>query len=166
MAYRMRRGIGALVNPWLNPTRGTALDCGLFAGGVFQKACWCLQFPSLCSTEDYQAAMALAHPDVYVAVQAPPAVGSPGGAALTVPPASGEQAQETVDGLLAQQDVAWKTQNQEMMAETQRRLEAIAASQPSLFAAGMNWWLWAGIAVATVFALAVVGGGTPRRYGR
>jgi hypothetical protein len=161
MPYR-HRGLSDV----LNPTAGSSLDCGLFAGGVFQKACWCLQFPSLCSSADYQAAVALANPDlVYAPIQQPPVVGAPTGTAATVAPASGQQAQETINQLLAEQMTAQQAGDAATVAQTQASLDAIAASQPSL-ASATNWWLYIGIAAVAVFALVAMGGGSPRRYGR
>lgn len=159
--YRLRnRGIGDV----LNPTAGTALDCGLFAGGVFNKACWCLQWPSLCSQADYVAARALADPSVYAAIQQPPPVGAPTGAVLTTPPASGEQAQAQVDAILAQQVADWQAQNMGTMQQTQSGLDQFAADF-KVATAGISWWIWLAGGLG-VFALVAVSGGSPRRYGR
>jgi len=164
MAYRHRpRGLSDV----LNPTAGGQIDCGLFAGGVFRKECWCLQFPGLCSEEDYQAAVGLQSPDlIYSPIQTPPVVAAPSGAAATVPPASDLQAAQTIDELLAQQETAWQAQNAGTMAETQANLDAIAAGQPTLVSKTTNWWLWIGVAAVGVFALVALSGGSPRRYGR
>ena len=159
MAYRHTiRGMADV----LNPTAGTALDCGLLAGGVFNKACWCLSWPSLCSDSDYRAAYALAHPEVYATLQPPPTVGSPGGGALSTPPASGAEAQVVVDDLIAQQNTAWQAQNAATLAQTQANLDAIPVPSSSF---SMPLWLWLAIG-AGVLGLAAVGGGSPRRYGR
>jgi hypothetical protein len=47
-------------------------------------------------------------------------------------------------------------------------LDWYGAQTPVLDPSGgsVNWMLYAGIALAAVFALSVVGGGSPRRYGR
>ena len=55
----------------LNPAAGTSLNCGLLAGGIFNSACWCAQFPSLClgsnaTPADVAAASAAANnPSIY-----------------------------------------------------------------------------------------------------
>ena len=114
----------------LNPTAGTSLDCGLFAGGVFNKACWCASFPSLCSSADYVATKALEDPSVYNTLMQPPTVGAPTGAALTLPPASGADAAATENALLSQQILDWQAQDRASMAQTQSNLDALAKSQP------------------------------------
>ena len=150
----------------LNPTAGTALDCGLFAGGVFKPECWCLDFPSLCSQADYTAAYEMAHPETIAPVQAPPPVGSPVGSALIVPPASGESAQQTIDALLTQQMKAWKAQNQATMADTQAAIDAVGKQYAQLTSPSTwPWYLWLGLGLG-VFAVATLGMGGPRRYGR
>jgi hypothetical protein len=189
MAYRAkrRRGFGDV----LNPTAGTALDCGLTNLGVFQKACWCLSFPSLCSTADYTAAYALAHPEVYAPVQAPPAnpaVGAAyGNVAAPYTCAPGDTSNPNCPGYdaalalsAAQQKAAADAQNIATMNQTAANLKAAAQTQCPAAAlidngdgtyscppsSGTNWLLYGGIALAAVFGLAVVGGGSPRRYGR
>ena len=166
MAYRIRRrGFGVL-----NPTAGTALDCGLTAGGVFNKACWCLSWPSLCSAADYQAAYALANPGVYAPIQAPPTVQAPAGSAITVPPASGADAQATIDAVLAQQEAAAQAQNAATMQQTAANLQAAAQTQcPGATLVqnadgswscptSTNWLLYGAIALAAVFGLSMLGG--------
>lgn len=160
--YRIRSQAG--MGDILNPTAGTALNCGLFAGGVFKKECWCLEYPSLCSEADYVASRALADPSVYAALQAPPVVGAPTGAALTTPPASGEQAQAQVDAILAQQVSDWQAQNMGTMQQTQSGLDQFAADFQAA-TSGISWWLIGALGLG-VFALVTVGGGSPRRYGR
>jgi hypothetical protein len=147
----------------LNPTAGTALDCGLFAGGVFSKACWCLSFPSLCSSETYQAAYALAHPEVYTPI--PPAPGLPAvsGAYSSTPESTAQY-----DAEVAQAWDQWKlqadTQNQAAIDQTAANLEAVAAGQPS-FWSSIPTWAWVALGFG-VFALVAAGGGSPGRYGR
>ena len=173
MPYRFKRGMGDV----LNPSSAGQASCGLFAGGIFKKECWCLEYPSLCSSSDYVAARALADPSVYAALQAPPVVGSPAG---STPPADGAQAQAEVDAILAQQLAAWKAQNAATLAQTQANLDQVASEQPiTCFlgnavqgedgtwtcSSGPNWLLYGGLALG-VFALVAIGGGSPRRYGR
>ena len=161
----------------LNPSSAGQASCGLFAGGIFKKECWCLEYPSLSSSSDYVAARALADPSVYAALQAPPVVGAPTG---STPPADAAQAQAQIDEILAQQLAAWKAQNAATLAETQANLDRIASEQPQVTCffgtatqaedgtwscGGTNWLLYGGIALG-VFALVAIGGGSPRRYGR
>jgi hypothetical protein len=147
----------------LDPQAGSSLDCGFFGGGVFNEACWCLEFPSLCSADKYKAAVALANPDiVYAQPLPPPPVAAPTGAALTVPPASGEQAAQTVNDLLAQQEAAWQAQNARTMAETAGNLKNIQQPQNG----GVPMWVWIGLAGIAVFGVVAIGAGSPRRYGR
>lgn len=148
----------------LNPTAGTALDCGLFAGGVFKKECWCLDFPSLCSSADYQAAYALAHPEVYAAVQSPPTVGSPSG---SLPPASGVDAQAIIDAIIAQQKATQDAQASATMAQTAANLKQAAQTQcptatlidngDGTFSCppGTNWWLIGGLAAGVLVLMRV-----------
>ena len=167
MAYRVRRrGFGDV----LNPMAGTALDCGFFAGGIFNPACRCLSFPSTCSASDYAAAYALAHPSVYAPIQAPPTVQAPAGSALTVPPASGADAQATIDAVLAQQEAAAQAQNAATMQQTAANLQAAAQTQcpgATLIQnadgswscpTSTNWLLYGAIALAAVFGLSMLGG--------
>ncbi len=93
-------------------------------------------------------------------VVAPP--GAPSGSVLTVPPASGADAQSTVDALLNQQ------------LRDQQKLDAAGVSPvwtPSIFPEGTQGlqtlpWGWLGVAGLAIFGLVAVGGGSPRRYGR
>jgi hypothetical protein len=158
MALRLKHGLGDI----LNPTAGTAVDCGLFAGGFFNKTCWCLSFPSLCSQSDYVAARAVADPTVYNTLKEAPVVGAPAGAVLTTAPASGAQAQGTIDALVAQQNADWQAQNTASMQQTQSNLDQLAAEYPS---AGVPWWVWVAGGVG-LLAVVAIGGGSPRRYGR
>lgn len=162
----MYRSIFQGMGDVLNPTAGTALDCGLFAFGVFKPECWCLSYPSLCSKSDYTAAYTLAHPEVIAPIQAPPTVGAPAGSELTVPPASGQAAQQTVDELLAQQAADWQAQNAATIAQTQANLDQVGAQYDAITASSgipWYWWLAGGLGV---FALVAMGGGSARRYGR
>ena len=94
----------------LNPTAGSQLDCGLFAGGVFNPACWCLASGgSLCTAAAYQAARGIAYPqDLYPNLNPPPAPAPP---ANIVTPAAGTDptlSQGVIDDLLIQQGNAIK----------------------------------------------------------
>lgn len=72
--------------------------------------------------------LSLSDANTYAPVQAPPVATSPTGPGLTVPPASGADAQATIDALIAQQNQAWKDQNAATMAQTSANLKAQAQS--------------------------------------
>lgn len=106
---------------------------------------------------------------------APPS--APSGDLLTLPPASGESAQQTVDALLNQQTLDQQARNADNVQSNSMWQfasgivdtgNAIADAAGNLNPA--NWSLpWGTIAlvgVASVLALAAVGAGSPRRYGR
>jgi hypothetical protein len=140
--------------------------CSAWAGGYLKKACWCLAFPSLCSKDTYAASVMLHNPENIAPVQSPPVVGSPSGAPLTVPPSSGEVAQQTVDDLLAQQARDWQAQNAATIADTQGNLDRINESYDNATSSmGIPWYWWA-VGGLGVFALVAAGSGSPRRYGR
>ncbi len=148
----VRRGMGDV----LNPTAGSQLDCGLFNFGVFRKECWCLQFPSLCSSSDYQAAVALANPDVVYGGGPPaPAHTPPVSAGLSTVPApyTADQAQAAIDAALAAGAAQTQQQNLDYFSGVQTTLDNVAASQP----AGVPMWAWvlAGGAVVLMAASAV-----------
>jgi hypothetical protein len=98
-------------------------------------------------------------------VAPPPA---PTGDVLTVPPASGADAQATVDALINQQTAA-----QQAVAAGQVQTNALdqlasgvvdtgnALSAPL----GIPWLVWL-VGGVGIFAMVAVGGGSPRRYGR
>jgi hypothetical protein len=77
----------------------------------------------------------------------------PGGEEIPAVPASGEEAQQTVDAIIAQQGRDWQSQTSAFFEDVKRNAE------------GANWWLLGGIAVA-VLGLAVGMSDGPRRYGR
>jgi uncharacterized protein YfaQ (DUF2300 family) len=91
---------------------------------------------------------------------------APEGSALTLPPASGEDAEATVDALVDQQ----MRDEQALMASrvTSSWLDdvasgAVAASEVRI--GGLSPLAWLGVGLG-VIALVFVGGGSPRRYGR
>jgi hypothetical protein len=143
--YRPRKSTGLA---------GDQPGCTFFEGGVFKPQCWCLDHPALCSPSDYKAAVVWSHPELIAAIQAPPVVGAPA----------------TIDALLTAQEKAWQDQNAGTMAETQGNLDQIDTSVTQWnpfknLAPGVPWGLIAAAGVG-VFALAAIGGGKPRRYGR
>jgi hypothetical protein len=96
-------------------------------------------------------------------VGVPPA---PTGSVLTVPPASGPEAQATVDALVNQQLEAQKAANAAGVQSSwidQVSSDAVAAGQA---VTGSFPWLLIGALGLGVFALVAVGGGSARRYGR
>lgn len=133
----------------LNPIAGASgLNCGLFGGGVFQKACWCIQWPGLCSPADTAAALALANPDVAYPTMPQPAhvpavsVGlSPMPAPLGPSPESPTDYtayNAAVDAAIAAGDVATKQATAGYFSDVQAGLEAMAQT------AAPNAWLpWA-----------------------
>jgi hypothetical protein len=83
---------------------------------------------------------------------------------LTVPPASGEEAQATVDALLDQQ-----LRDQQALNAAGVQSSWLDRASSQLVAAGDSLsspWLLLGALGLGVFALVAVGGGSPRRYGR
>ena len=105
-------------------------------------------------------------------VVAPPGV--PQGALLTTPPASGEQAQQTVDELVNQQMVDQQALNAGNVQSSSLDLaagglyqagEAVGSAASSAASSLTSPWLWLGIGLAG-FALIAIGGGSSRRYGR
>ena len=150
----------------LNPTAGTSLDCGLFAGGVFKPACWCAAYPHLCGdiSTPQQAAQAQAgidSPGIYTAI--PPAPGLPAVSGGTV---YGNETVSQYDAEVAAAWEAWKsqvsTQNSDAMSQAAANIEA--AGQPT--ASSIPAWIWVALAGVGAFALVAIGGGSPARYGR
>lgn len=82
---------------------GAATDCTNWVNYAFAPACWAYSI-------DAWRQMAQFHEP-----SPPPTVGAPTGSVLTTPPASGEQAQQTIDDILAQQIRDWQEQNQAEM---------------------------------------------------
>lgn len=92
---------------------------------------------------------------------------SPTGDVLTVPPASGEEAQATVDALLNQQLEDQKALNagnvqSGWIDEAASGVVDTGSAVGSIFSSP---WLWGALGLG-VFALVAVGGGSARRYGR
>lgn len=144
----------------LNPTAGTSLDCGLFAGGVFKSACWYAAFNDPQSAAQAQAG--IDNPAIYTSI--PPAPGLPavsGGYVL------GNQTTAQYDAEVQQAWDAWKAQSdaQNLDAMTQAAANIAAAGQPSTSAFSLPSWAWVAIGVG-VLAVVAVGGGSPSRYGR
>jgi hypothetical protein len=149
----------------LNPTAGTKLDCGLFAGGVFKPECWCLSAPWLCSTADYQAAQAMANPDVvYAPIQQPPPNPAVSAGISTVPApyqcSDGSMATAATNcpdylaalaASTAAQKAAQDAQTQATMAQTYQNLQAIAATQPSITGANCTQTIFTGVCDSYVY---------------
>jgi hypothetical protein len=91
---------------------------------------------------------------------------APTGDVLTVPPASGEEAQATIDEILNQQ-----MRDQQALAAGQVKSSWWDSLTGGAYAAGtyspggVSWMVWATLAIGG-FALVTLGGGSPRRYGR
>jgi hypothetical protein len=122
------------------PAEDAVCRAGTF-GGFFTPVCWTALTPS---------------------TVAPPR--APSGDVLTVPPASGEEAQATVDALLDQQ-----LRDQQALNAAGVQSSWLDRASSQLVAAGDSLsspWLLLGALGLGVFALVAVGGGSPRRYGR
>jgi len=156
----MYLGMGSILD---TPDTG-ALKCGFWDFGVLKPECWCLQHPSLCSSDDYAAAKAIGFPEQISPILAPPTVKPP--ADIVTPPASSEAAQQTIDEIIAGQSAEWKAQNAETMRKTLANIDAAKAEHQELTSMfGVPWYVWLAGGLG-VFALVAVSGGSPRRYGR
>jgi hypothetical protein len=140
MALRLRRGLGR------TPADDAACDKA-FAGGFFWPTCWTALTPST-----------VAPP------QAPPLD------KWVTPPASGDDAQQTVDDLLNQQLRDQQTLNGQGVKSSWWDSVAggSASAAGSLVPAitGGVPWGWLAIAGVAVFGMVALSGGSPRRYGR
>jgi hypothetical protein len=87
---------------------------------------------------------------------------APTGDALTVPPASGEQASALVQSLSDQQLVAQQAANAQGV--TSSWWDTVTGGAYSATAGGMPTWAWIALAGLAAFALATAGA-SPRRYG-
>lgn len=139
MALRFKRGLGR--------TLAEDADCRSgFFGGFFTPVCW---------TRLQSSAVA--------------PVGAPTGDVLTVPPASGEEAQATVDALVNQQMVDQQALNAQSVTSSlwdtlTGGTYGAAAGAASGIGSSLPWIL--GAVGLGVFALVAIGGGRPRRYGK
>jgi hypothetical protein len=101
----------------------------------------------------------------------PPTVGVPPAPPLdvwTVPPASGVDAQATVDTLLNQQlesQQAANAQNVQSSWLDSLASRAVAAGDVISAPFGISWLVWGALGLG-VFGLVAIGSGGPRRYGR
>jgi hypothetical protein len=96
-------------------------------------------------------------------VGVPPA---PTGAVLTTPPASGAEAQATVDALLNQQVVNQQAANAAGVTSSWIDQASSGAVAAGAAVTGSIPWALIGALGLGVFALVAVGGGSARRYGR
>lgn len=136
MALRFKRGMGRTV------AEDVVCRSEVF-GGFFNPACW--------------SALELS-------AVAPP--GAPTGDVLTVPPASGVDAQATVDALVNQQLIDQQTLNAQGVQGSLVDSLASGVVSAGSAVAGAFPWLWVGLGGLGLFALVAIGGGSPRRYGR
>jgi hypothetical protein len=92
---------------------------------------------------------------------------APPQAVWTVPPASGVDAQATVDTLLNQQLVNQQAANAEGVQSTwvDSAASGVVAAGGAVSSMLSSPWLW-GLLGLGAFALVAVGGDQPRRYGR
>lgn len=151
MAYRLRRGVGAYPDdPYFDPQRPSWLPYWIDDSTESQAKYAFLSGTGVTAQE-------IVNPgSVYVAPPAPPPVGAPSGPDLTVPPASGQTAQATVDQIISDQAAAQKVQASGFFSS----LNSVVNP-----AGGTNWLLWGAVGLG-VFALVAMGGGSPGRYGR
>lgn len=136
MPYGLKGGLGVL-------SRYEYDQCNaLFLRGILYPYCWQTVAP--------------------VSTVAPP--GAPTGDLLTTPPASGEEAQATVDALVNQQLTDQQALNAQYVTSSwwDEATGAVGAVSPS---STTSWLLYGALGLG-VFALVAVGGGGPRRYGR
>lgn len=129
----------------LNPTAGSQLDCGLFAGGVFKPACWAIQLgPNIVGQSNYQAAVALANPDVVyppLPAPVPPAAVTEYGVSPTVPPTP-EQAQQAIDAALSGSAQATQAQNLNYFSSVSANLDQLGTATGG--GSSLSTWLLVG----------------------
>lgn len=158
----VRRAFNSMgVGDVLDPTAGTQLDCGLFAGGVFNAACWCLQFPGLCNTvspSTFQAAEGIANPDL---LYNQPTVG----AAAPAVPAGYTSTNPSVQEAELEITAASATQLRNQQANAAAIDSDVPAPAPASTLT-IPVWVWVAVAGVAAFALVGLGGGSARRYGR
>jgi hypothetical protein len=138
MPYGLQRGLGGLT-----PAQLTACNAE-FMGGIFDPSCWQTINPP--------------------STVAP--VGSPTGSTLTVPPASGTDAQSTVDTLVNQQLVDQNALN--AGAVTSSWWDTLTGDAYATTSGGLTSylpWILGGVGLL-IFGMAAMGGGSARRYGR
>ena len=137
MAIRLKRGMGGLT-----PAQAAACSDS-FMGGIWNPTCW-----------------QTINPPSPVAP-----VGSPTGSALTVPPASGTDAQATVDTLVNQQLVDQNALN--AGAVTSSWWDSITGAAGAAATGATSYLPWIlGAAGLLVFGFVAFGGGSARRYGK
>lgn len=148
------------MSKWRNPGLGIAppggppnADCSNSLNWLFASGCWSMSPSSW-------AALAAAGQSSLTAT--PPA---PSGSVLTVPPASGADAQATVDALVNQQ-----MQNQQAVDASQvsttvgSTVGGVISQTGDVIAAAFPWATIAMVAVVGILAFSALGAGSPRRY--
>jgi hypothetical protein len=120
----------------------SALNCGLFHFGVFKPECWALAFGS--TTAAQLANPELAYPDP----APPPAVKPPANWASGAAPASGANAQATVDEVIAEQSAGWKAVEDQFFTDVAD--ENNAASDSSFWGQYKAWIIGGGAAAAVL----------------
>ena len=154
--YRLRRGLGQAISVQALPGQSGGVvanipTCSAGWWSYFTNAvCWSRAF------SDWQA-MALE--------AAPPA---PTGAALTVPPASGESAAALVQSLSDQQMAAQQAADASQVQTNALWQVASGVEDTAGVVASFPWSTvgWAALGIVGLFALVAASGGSPRRYGR
>jgi hypothetical protein len=142
----------------LNPTAGTALDCGLFNLGVFNPACWCLSVgKTVCNAVSgagtWEAAQTLANPDLFA--QQPPTLAK-GGAVPTAAQLANTPPSQLPSDLVAQQT----RENQQSMFKFFQSMptpDCDPGIDPTCGqGSGSNWLLWVLGGIAVVAGLGVL----------
>lgn len=145
---RRRLGFGDI----LNPSAGTSLDCGFFAGGVFRPECWCYDFATACKAlnpEAYAATMTLANPDLHIPVL--PVLGK----GATAP----ADAQTPIDPSVA---VAQQTRLNQATNLSVVQAFADSSGSGSGSGSGLSSFAWVALALATVGVVGAVAIGGSR----
>lgn len=142
--YRLRPSAG------LGIVGGPLTQCDVPVAAWFSGECWSRAWDGLFGPK--------------ISSVAPPQ--TPTGAVLTTPPASGEEAQATVDALLNQQLREQQALN--AAGVTSGVFDTAASgvvSAGNVVSEAIPWVLFGAIGLG-VFALVAISGGSPRRYGR
>ena len=138
MAIRLKRGLG------LTQMEYSVCEAS-FLRGILMPACWAPVDKPVISTI------------------AP--VGAPTGDVLTIPPASGEDAQATVDALVNQQMVDQQALNAQSV--TSSWWDSLTGGTYAAAAGVTSYLPWIlGAAGLLVFGFVAFGGGSARRYGK
>jgi hypothetical protein len=164
MAYRRnRRGMGIVGQPIhgsvIDTGAGTTADCSVGWQWALNSGCWKY------SPSAWDQMKAFGERPASV-IKPPPAVDA-GTSTVPAPYACSSGAMATAATNCPEYSAAVDAALKAGKDLTDQALLDWYASQPMVPDTGSpNWLLYAGIGLGVVFALGVVGGGSPRRYGR